>query len=63
MAIRRSIFLLILALLIIVPILTTKLIWLAGTKTITGVKSFEGMGNALDQMRATYSVILIYRNR
>ena len=57
MIIRRSIFFLTLALLIILPVLTVKLIWIAGTKTTTGIKAFEGMGNALDQLRATYSVI------
>jgi 4-amino-4-deoxy-L-arabinose transferase-like glycosyltransferase len=56
MVIKRSVFFLILALLITVPLLVGKIIWLSKTKTTTGVMSFEGLGNAGDMLRSTYSV-------
>jgi hypothetical protein len=56
MVIRRSLFFLILASLIAIPLFLNKLIWISKTKTTTGVMSFEGMGNAGDMLRSTYSV-------
>ncbi|MET0298876.1 MAG: hypothetical protein ABW036_03915 [Flavitalea sp.] len=57
MLIRRPIVFLVLALCIIIPVSIKKISWIAGTKTTVGEMAFEGMGNALDQMRPTYSVI------
>ena len=56
MLIRRTPFFLLLSALIVLPLLVAKLIWISRTKTTTGVMSFEGMGQALDKLRSTYSV-------
>src|SRR5688572_7041662 len=56
MVIQRSLFFVILACLVATPLLVSKLIWISQTKTTTGVMSFEGMGNAGDMLRSTYSV-------
>lgn len=56
MIIRRSVFFLTIASLIVLPLLIGKLIWISKTKTTTGVMSFEGMGNAGDMLPATYAV-------
>jgi hypothetical protein len=57
MIVRRSTLFVGASLLVIVPLLVIKTAWLSKTTTATGVLSFEGMGNALDQMRSTYSVV------
>jgi len=62
MIISRTKFFIAIALLITTPLVIAKLVWLARTKTTTGTFSFEGMGNALDQMRPTYSVISFVHN-
>jgi ABC-type phosphate/phosphonate transport system permease subunit len=57
MILRRSILFVGAALLVIVPLTVNKIAWLSATNTTIGELSFEGMGNALDQMRSTYSVV------
>ncbi|RYZ32020.1 MAG: hypothetical protein EOP49_38135 [Sphingobacteriales bacterium] len=62
MVIRRSIFFLLVSAVVVLPPLTAKLIWLSKTQTTTGVMSFEGMGQALDALRSTYSVFYFKHN-
>jgi hypothetical protein len=55
MIVRRTSFFLALSSLIIVPLLANKIIWLANSKKTTGIFSFQGGGNALDQIRMSQS--------
>lgn len=57
MIIHRHLFFLVLFALIIVPPVTIKLIWLAQSQKTKGIFYFEGHGNALEQMRSSYSLI------
>jgi hypothetical protein len=63
MTIKRSNFFLAIALMILLPVLIHRLLYLAGTSTTVGRMSFEGMGNALDQLRPTYSVMFFKLGR
>ena len=57
MVIPRSKLFLALFLLLIVPLLLYKVIWLVQSHKVNGVFAFEGSGGALDQMRFPYSEI------
>src|SRR5579872_2608797 len=57
MTLPRTRFFLYFCLLLVVPFLTPKLLWLTNTRTTTGVMAFEGRGDAGEQMRLDYSVI------
>ena len=56
MIVRRPIFFLLLSCLVIIPPVAVKLAWILKSTQTTGVMSFEGMGQALDKLRSTYSV-------
>lgn len=56
MVVKRSIFFLSIALLIALPLIIKKGYWLLHSQKTEGVFSFEGMGDALDQIRSSYSV-------
>jgi hypothetical protein len=57
MIVRRTSFFLALSGLIIVPMLINKIVWLAQSKKTEGIFSFQGGGNALDQIRMTHSLL------
>jgi hypothetical protein len=57
MTIHRHRFFLALFALLIVPLVAKKLIWLAQSKTTTGIFYMKIHGNALEQMRGTFSLI------
>jgi hypothetical protein len=57
MVLHRHMFFLILFALIIVPAVAYRVIWLATAKKVQGVFYMEGHGNALEQVRSSYSYI------
>jgi hypothetical protein len=57
MLLHRVKFFLALSGLIAAPLLINKFVWLARSKKTAGVFSFQGGGNALDQMRMTHSIL------
>jgi hypothetical protein len=57
MIFRRTIFFLILFLLIVTPFLASKLWWLAHSRKATGMLFLEGRGEAGDQMPLDYTLI------
>jgi hypothetical protein len=63
MVIPRTRFFLALFLLLIVPLLLFKVVWLMQSKKGKGIFAFEGRGNALDQMRTSFSDIYFINGR
>jgi hypothetical protein len=57
MLIHRTLFFLAIALFLILPHVTLKVIWLLASEKTTGVFYLHGRGNALDQIRTTNSYI------
>jgi hypothetical protein len=61
MTLTRTRFFLYLFLLLLVPFLTPKLLWLTNTRTTTGRLAFEGRGDAGEQMPLNYTIIWFRR--
>jgi len=57
MIIGKTPFFLSLFLLIAVPLITPRLVWLARSRAMTGVMGFEGRGTAGEQIQLTYAFI------
>lgn len=57
MLIRRTVFFLMLSFFLVLLIASGKIIWVLQSEKTTGVFSFEGKGNALEQIRLTNSFI------
>ena len=55
MVIPRTFFFLLLVLILATTLLWGKIVWLAASEETTGVFSFQGRGNALEQIRTVYS--------
>src|SRR5688572_547281 len=60
MTLPRTKFFLSVILLLIIPLVTFKVIWLLQSKKTTGIFAFESYGPALDQIRFPYSVIYFF---
>ena len=56
MVIPRTFFFLVLVLILATTLLSGKIVWLYNSEETTGVFSFQSRGNALDQIRSSYSV-------
>ena len=56
MVVHRTKFFLGLFLLLIIPLLLNKIVWLIQSKKTSGIYAFDEAGNALDQIRTTSSV-------
>ena len=55
MAIPRTFFFLALVLILATTLFSGKMVWLLDSEETTGIFSFQGRGNALDQIRSGYS--------
>jgi|RhiMetdeSRZDD1v2_1073273.scaffolds.fasta_scaffold03859_9 uncharacterized protein DUF3592 len=57
MVVHRTKFFLGFFLLLIIPLLLNKIVWLIQSQKTKGIYAFHGAGNALDQIRITFSEI------
>jgi hypothetical protein len=55
MAVPRTFFFLALVLIVVTTVFAGKMVWLFDSEETTGIFAFQGRGNALEQIRSSYS--------
>src|SRR5437016_12470072 len=63
MVVHRTKFFLALFFILIIPLLANKIFWLIHSQKTEGIYAFKGGGNALDQIRQSFSVIYFKHGR